>query len=431
MLALVFVAEVCFGAHIGVALKARLDMPREEQERRRLQVLGRMQWWATLREPKPVTDTYLFFTPDAGGPNNIRIGWEMCAVVAQRTNRTLVLPPASRMYLLDIGPRTNWHGRGSRTKTKVEDLINLAQLKGMLPTLTADEFAERTNQSWKSAAATGTSVPEKDICDFAAYAAIGSRILYMPGDHPREGFSCGEWWALGGPREDFRPQFSDASWALLTHGFVWHPDAFTIASHAVSHLGIFNYSALHARYNDFQFSDARQGAVSIVSKWGRVLAGRNQTLYVASDEPKEFAQAAARARLMFFRELFGENSLPEDGPAPLADVRKQFSVERWFKMLGPAEELICTFAKVFVGTDKSSFSGHINRMRLHAQAPVTMVLQHTMNVPENEILASIATWERTLINSSDYASSFHRHAATRGDIFLLHIGQAPSASSYC
>lgn len=409
------------------ALQARHSEQPAEQEQRRLQVLGRMQWWVNLTDPKPVNEFYLFFTCDAGGPNNIRIGWEMSAVVAQRTNRTLVLPPASQMYLLDFGPRTNLHENGGKSETKVEDLIDLAQLKGMLPVLTADEFATRTNQSWDSAVESAASVASEDICQISAYNAITSRILYMPGNNPREGFSCSEWWERGGPRQNFKSQLNDDSWALLTHGFVWHPDAFTIASHAVSYLGIFNYSALHARYNDFQFKSARQGAGLIVDKWGKFLAGLNQSVYIASDEPDKFTEASSEipgTRKVFFHELFGENGPPERQEAPLAEVRKQFSPERWFKMLGPAEELICTFGKVFIGTDRSTFSGHINRMRLHAQAPVTMVLKHTLDVPEKEIMASIAAWERNLTNGSDYGSNFHKHAVTAGDAFLQHSSEA-------
>merc|ERR1719281_803295 len=83
----------------------------------------------------------------------------MTGVLAQQTNRTFVLPPADKVYLLDFGPL---NGRAdlatsnfdqASSKTKVEDLINLAQLKGNLPTLTWDEFQRKTGLSFEDAKA--------------------------------------------------------------------------------------------------------------------------------------------------------------------------------------------------------------------------------------------------------------------------------------
>jgi len=372
------------------------------------QTLERMQWWVAAEDAQPTTDRYLVFTPDIGGPNNIRIGWEMTAVVAKRTGRTLVLPPASPMYLLDFGPRTNWHGDDvTRTATKIEELINLEQLRSMLPVLTAKEFTQKTGKPWKQAKREATQVKDEEICKLDVYEGVNSTFLYMPGDGRREGFSCGEWWKLGGPKPQLG-DISDAEWALLTHGFAWHPDAFTIASHAVGHTGIFEYNSLHARYNDFQYDYARQDAKQIFDTWGTYLTGHNSTLYIASDEPDQFSNLNGAWNVVFFRQLFGENTDSDNGTAPLAHVRQQYDPLRWFKMLGPVEELICTYAKVFVGTKQSSFSGHINRMRLHAQAPVTMVLTHTSRLPEAEIEAALGAW----------TNSFDRKPVTTGNEFL-------------
>merc|ERR1719145_371969 len=48
---------------------------------------------------------------------------------------------------------------------------------------------------------------------------------------------------------------------------------------------------------------------------------------------------------------------------------KTYSPERLSNLAGPVEQVICTFGKVFIGSEKSSFTGYIERLRLYAQAP--------------------------------------------------------------
>merc|ERR1719181_1894924 len=111
-----------------------------------------MKYWNEATEEMAPTEKYLLFTNDAGGLNNIRLGWEASGLIAQSTGRTLVLPPRAKMYLLD-------HGFGARRPpsgqefagTLVEELLNLAQLKGNIPTLTAQEFKKKTGLSWRKA----------------------------------------------------------------------------------------------------------------------------------------------------------------------------------------------------------------------------------------------------------------------------------------
>jgi len=385
------------------------------------QTLARMTYWHTGDKPLPSTRQYVLFTGDAGGPNNIRIGWEMTGLIAQASNRTLVLPPAWKMYLLDWGP-----GRqrlpdemedkvcaGDCTKTAAEDLINLAQLKASLPTLTADEFAEEAGVSWDEAKQASAKVGTKDACKYSTYQGLSDRFVLLDGE-AREGFACAEWSMRGGPIQ--QPQagtaiesqyhVGDRDWSLLTHGFVWHKDAFDIAAQVVNFLGIFEYNALHARYNDFQYQDDRQEASSIWSKWGSVFKSAPK-MYVASDDSD---------RIKKLKEVEGIELYTFDDMlnTVLKDVKPRYSAERWFKLTGPVEELICTYARTFVGTKSSSFSGHINRMRIHAQAPVTRMLTHTNPVELREITPDIKSWEQ-----NDGKLRITRSSPRQGDAFLL------------
>jgi len=147
---------------------------------------------------------YLLHNGDAGGPNNIRIGWEMCGIVARATGRIFVLPPAERMYLLDFGPMNEKRRLGIRhnTKTKIEDLIDLEQLRTQVHTMTWAEFQQQTGLSWKQATSKAVKVANPGSCRIDPYKELKEhKFLYMNGDQRREGFTCGEWYSKGGPKD--------------------------------------------------------------------------------------------------------------------------------------------------------------------------------------------------------------------------------------
>jgi hypothetical protein len=325
-----------------------------------LRTRARMEYWTPGGPPKEPGDKYVLFTLDAGGTNNVRIGWEQTAVVAQLTGRTLVLPPPSKVYLLDYGFEVS---RVASSYTLVEDLINLDQLKSYLPTVTFEEFTERTGLTWKDAMDKVESVNERSRCDMNAYKEVTSDLLYMEGKRRiREGFMCTEWWVMGSPKR--KEQLTNETWSLLTHAFVWHKDAFDIASVVVNHLGMFEYSALHARYGDFQYHEEQRKA-SKIFKTMKDVFNLGSPLYIATDQIDKLKGLGATdniSNIVTFEDMLH---------SVLADVQVMYSAERWFKLVGLVEELICTYAKVFVGTGRSTFTGHIHRMRIHAQAPVT------------------------------------------------------------
>jgi len=382
------------------------------------QVIQRMQYWKRPTSALPSTGKYLLFSPDAGGLNNIRIGWEMTGLVALHTGRTLVLPPKARMYLLDFGPwntalvgdTSNWTG-----STGVEDLIDVTQLKGVLPTLTKEEFEAEAGTTWEEARGQAEMAPFKqDSYQLSDWSPLASKFVFMDGRR-RDGFKLGQWWLRGGPRDELRPELVEADWGLLRHGFVWHPDAFRIAAEAVHHLGLFDYVAFHARFGDFAEHQAQRSPEEIYEDW-RPLIANASALYVATDRQEQFDGFAERhgVRLVMWPDLFTAAT-----GGVLSEVRRQYTPERFFKLTGLVEELICTYAKVFVGTDRSSFSGHIQRMRIHADAPVPQRLTHTdgspgtladrgVQVPLEEIQRSIQQWEQR---------DWHVPPVTQGDHF--------------
>jgi len=343
-----------------------------------------MRWWKSAEQDAPLQDKYLMFSLDDGGLNNIRIGWEFAGLIAKRSGRTLVLPPASPIYLLDVGPteqygdvikerRPKLFNKGS--KTMVEDLINLKQLKGRLATLTWEEFEQKTGKNWRDAKKASKDMAEAKEChdlDGALQRHAKDEIIFFDGKK-RQPFDCGEFWKLGGPRDEMRSKLKDQDWALLTHGFVWHQDAFNIASKVVHYLGFWRYNALHARYGDLQFKESRQEPSDIFTKWPALLQD-GAKVYVASDAPEKFKTAGDHVFVWddFFSEKTGKL---------LAEEKLKYEPERWFKLTGLVEELICTYSNLFVGTQASTFTGHIQRMRLHADSPNRKPYYHTAPEP--------------------------------------------------
>merc|ERR1719487_379651 len=57
------------------------------------------------------------------------------------------------------------------------------------------------------------------------------------------------------------------------------------------------------------------------------------------------------------------------GRGPLAEVVQTYSPNRLSNLAGSVEQLICTYGRIFIGSEKSTFTGYIERMRLYAQAP--------------------------------------------------------------
>lgn len=381
----------------------------------RTATLERMRYWQLANPPLPLSKKYLLFTQDYGALNNLRIAWEMVGVVARETGRTLVLPPAKPIYLLDFGlnmgarkkyvfpsfdfedawhPDGDWYVSNCSTATKVEDLVNLVQLRANVPLLTWDEFFAATGLDFEAAKAKAAQVLvrkrkgsdyKKDNLykchNLKEYKAVESDILYMDGEKIRQGFSCGDWDGLGGPMlPEWRKTMQDNSWKLLTHGFVWHQDAFAIASLVVDHLGLFEYNALHARYGDFQFDSAKESPSQIFRNWPSLVAPGVKSLYIATDSPNLFTHLRPPQKglqVLTWDSLFDPKKAGAALAAAVTAEQKKYTPERWFKLMGLVEEIICTYSNIFVGTQHSSFTGHIQRMRVHAKAPNTVRLFHT------------------------------------------------------
>jgi len=434
----------------------------------RTEVQDRMSWWKGAHGQSasviaPSNDRYLFFDYDQGGLNNIRIGWEMAAVAAVESNRTLVYPPSSPLYLLGAEPSGIEYFLNMDLVHSGSSVISIKQFierekdhypipSALLEYANSDEDTQLPSEEWKSFRANHmTDVGSEDevVCDMETYKTEHKALFTSPLGGGRI-FGCGNWPNVGEPNfhqhgyTGGKWETPDWSFALLRNHFVWHPDVFEVAGHVVQELGLFSYIAMHARYGDFQFQSGNnpktamlaptgwlgdgdgQGAVvnhdpvvAVQGKAERVVAamGSNgflssslieqhraevaeaagiqqraaastqrgkralsiirtwlkkdgqRSIYIATDDTsKEYLKPFGEAgfNVVRWKELMEEG---EQGRGPLASMIQKFSKARLENLSGPIEQLICTFGRIFVGSEKSTFTGYIERMRLYAQAP--------------------------------------------------------------
>lgn len=411
-------------------------------------VADRMRYWKNANEQTqpfvdPESDRYLFFEYDIGGLNNIRIGWEMAAVAAVASNRTLVYPAETHMYLIDAESASfeyfvNMDLVHSGMKAmSIKQFISSRRGRLEMPASLL-EYAESSEgelpvsdwQIFKNQNMKGSGKNENEVCNLAFYKSDESMVYTDPWEYA-DGlgriFGCGNWPNVGEPKfyedDEFTP-WEVPQWAyeLLRNNFVWHPDAFEIAGHVVQHLGIFNYVSMHARYGDFQFQTGNapqqvllgdhgwladspdtpislrgkkhSNPTSLLSTSADIVASTNHTkaavgwsrgkralgvvrtwmkeghsIYIATDEVSpEYLQPFQEAGLNAVRwqELMDQ---AKSGAGPLASMLKKYSEARLLNLAGVVEQLICTFGHIFIGSEKSTFTGYIERMRLYAQAP--------------------------------------------------------------
>jgi len=165
-------------------------------------------------------------------------------------------------------------------------------------------------------------------------------------------------------------------------------EIFTMAERVVEKLGDFNFSCLHVRRNEFQFDDARTPAQGIADNI-RGLIKPGEQIYIATDElsageKKNFDPEAMtkKRKHSWFAPIvseYGEENVHflDEYFEPL--LRKDIP-KIW---IGNVESVICTRARVFIGTRKSTFSGYINRMRGYMQdVGQTMILDAQTKYPE-------------------------------------------------
>lgn len=308
---------------------------------------------------------YLAFQPDYGGWNNVLMQLEILVALAWLTGRTLVLPPATPLYLL-----------GDR-RHALETFIDVEVLRRHVPVLDAAGFAEAMGlpafpkddafADWMDAHAHApgwnaledvlvhprgavASRPElaERMLDRRAVAIEGAaaeaRVLWFPMRVEHRMFGLAETFFLLGDVDVERRLRR-----LVRDALRYPPGVLALAERALSApvLGR-GFAAMHVRRGDFH----RQYGVTQIPA-DRILAHTEalfepgQTLYLATDE-------ADLAFFDAFRERLNVVTFADLGVA----------AETAAHLTGLVETLVCAAAPgPFVGTRLSTFTSRIATLR--------------------------------------------------------------------
>ena len=359
---------------------------------------------------------YVTFDLDQGGLNNIRLVLEYVTVIAAITGRTLVLPPAQPWYLINYGPIA---GGAPGGYTGLEDMFNLSALREAIPVLTTQEFIaeahahlgipdqfqhevfaggdeaanSRSRNDWREWLLNNTQVVpwnpyDKLIClpdivsvaetaeltddyiDGRQFVEFSPAMLSAPVIH----FPSNDEYRSLGPVATMLVAKDQnllvACRGLLKHHVRFCPEIFAKAGEFIALLGQNNYDAIHVRRNDFQYEETQLNANTILENIEPLL-NPERPLYIATDETDGAFFEAISRRYEVIRWLDLLKSAGDNIDVP-------------FGWIGPIEQIICAGAHRFIGTDLSTFSAYINRIRGYVEAHDMDCYYHSVNYSDTD-----------------------------------------------
>jgi len=338
-------------------------------------------------------EKYVSFEPWQGGFNNERMSLEQAAALAILLDRTLVLPPKRTIYL--------------RGATDFTDYFDLADMRRGLRVVTFDTFSKRVNiaahagkkAAWLHKPSVWRGIEHVEgvmVFDQKKIGGIGSQVVLCDPSCPHR--SANERFKnfasrlkkidVGTP-EVKRARILHFPNVLLGHfyTFVWaeeperlrhiraviknaihfRADIFERAERIVDKLGDFEFSALHVRRNDFQFKETWTSAEEILKNTA-ALFRKGETIYIATDElsskadkQKHWSDPSAMVKhtnehafFDVFKKRYKLKFLSDYHSELLASDTPKY-------LLGCIDTIVCSRARTFVGTYKSTFTGYIHR----------------------------------------------------------------------
>jgi len=282
---------------------------------------------------------YLVFRPWPGGFNNIRMSLELAACIAFLQNRVLVLPPEYRMYLLN---NTN----SFSTFFDTQDLG--------IKTISFEEFEQEFNvQGWEDIEKISytfdgdvvdtlltTDIPPDDVINGRKTSDLNLlneyQVLYFKDN------------LLGSFYLNIYSKQLPQLCKYVARHIHYNTEIFTEAYKAVEFLNDFGrYYAIHIRRNDFQYKDL-YSPIDVIYENIKDVVPEGSKLYVSTDEQdKAFFDLLRQHYQLYFYD----------------DIKHLIYANINVDLIGPIEQIVCTYAKTFIGNKLSTFSSYIYRLR--------------------------------------------------------------------
>lgn len=392
-------------------------------------ILERLSYWNHAdKADLPPDDTdrptrYLTCEIDAGGFNNIRQAFEYVVIIAMLTKRALVLPPPSEWYLINFGPMEREGAPGD--VSRIEEFFDIADLRRHLPVVSAEEFAETERRHLNIPGEFFQPGVSPDTCDVDLLKETARRwnewlrnslrqipwnplnnVVFFPDIHsvldgpcsPVASFMDGRVAVefddtlnrepvlhLSSDHDMGYRQLGQVSAAvafdnragegklrdLLKNGVHYVPEVFEIAARVIELMGLFEYAALHIRRNDFQYKQVKVGVGDTLSNIDPLLRP-GETLYVATDEPDPAFLAPFRR----YRTVLAWRDVVDRIPGLVVPPQ----------LVACVEQVVCAGARVFIGTQYSTMSSYVVRLRGYIGAPNTGTYYHNESL-RDELLS--------------------------------------------
>eukprot|EP00924_Labyrinthula_sp_SR-Ha-C_P008651 snap_masked-scaffold_37-processed-gene-2.45-mRNA-1 protein AED:0.37 eAED:0.41 QI:0/-1/0/1/-1/1/1/0/427 len=347
----------------------------------------------------PQEEKFLYFEPDEGGWNNLRLGFEANLATAFSLNRTLILPPKARVYLLNKGGKIY----------SFDDIFNIERLRKYMKIITVEEFLLTYKEK-------NLTKPNGNLLHKAkkgrgrlARSEVGSYfegISFVPRWNPSEQFLELKSYRNFSPKEErtnekryrsylkrhrkgivvdeeinkhkviYFPQCRGENCRMLIqfYSFIYFQDKekdrelkklirdnlfyndviIGTAKKIVDKIQkeSTKFISAHIRHNDFQYKHAKSTSIDeiksiILENLPSNLRGGKKILYIATDEShKSFFDPLKQNFKLYFLTDFQDY---------LKDVDPNF--------YGMIEQVVASKGDVFIGSWWSTFTAYIDRMR--------------------------------------------------------------------
>lgn len=285
---------------------------------------------------------YVLFEKWPGGFNNIRMSFELAICISYLLDRTLVLPPKENYYLLE-------------GDCEIDDFFQLDDIG--IKYLTYAEFKKTENLELEY-----TDI--KTICK--VFDEKTDAVVYnFEKINPPEKFLKGRKFIniaeeidneyvffdrnlLGNFYQILYSKQSESLKILIGKYFRYKNIIFDLAWLLINTLKDRDYYAIHVRRNDFQYKDLHISSEKLYENIKKEIP-KGSKLYIATDHnDREYFNILTQDYELFFFD----------------DLVKEFQYieyeDNWVPIL---EQLICTRAIKFIGTDLSTLSSYVYRLR--------------------------------------------------------------------
>ena len=286
---------------------------------------------------------YFYLKPYPGGFNNIRMSLELGICLAYLTNRTLVLPRAYRMYLLE----------GKSDFSNFFDLRQPGIKLLSMPEFCALKDLEQSEEAIRKISTVLDFATSEIVLNFEKVPVPQKfrrkrEVLNSEDLFGEEEVIYLDKNLLGSFEQLIYTSYASELKKLVAKHVVYRNDIFDLAWQFINYIGDRTYYAMHVRRNDFQYKHLFISTSEILRHLTGIIPP-GSTLYIATDHPDKsfFGPLGESYEVIFYDDIADKLELEE------------FDVN-WIPIV---EQFLCTRALRFVGMPLSTLSSYIFRMR--------------------------------------------------------------------